>query len=235
MPNVSLKRDQQIFRTAFIQSACILFLFLCGVCAWLVYHILKPFFHCILWSILTGAFLFPFKNHLTIRARYYLNEFDQHSFLLIFILPFKIFDQILESIPPLCIRKWKELILILIFLPSIEIFQTGIIYRWIVTIIYDYFIQFEKFIHIFDSSWIIFIIFIYFFFVCTIYNSSLIIKNLLRIFSIPIWLILFIYLSQYFSINYRFVGVTFISILLVIGFIFDRNIRGKLTFLLKDN
>jgi len=81
----------------------------CGACALLVYHILQPFLQSILWSILAGAFLFPFKDRFTSIARHYLYQLDTDSYLLVYglviILPLKIFDQIIESIGPLCIRN----------------------------------------------------------------------------------------------------------------------------------
>src|SRR5215475_4972378 len=105
--NLSSKHDQQIFRRAFIHSASILFVIVCVACALLVYRILQPFLQSILWSILTGAILFPFKNNFTLISRHYLHQLDRNSYLLIYglgiILPLKIFDQILESIGPLCI------------------------------------------------------------------------------------------------------------------------------------
>jgi len=74
------------------------------------------------------------------------------------------------------------------------------------------------------------LIIIYFSIVLTIYNSSLMIKYILNIFSIPIWFILFIYLSKFLSINYRFIVVNLAGILVVVGFIVDKNCNGKLTF-----
>jgi len=233
MLNLSSKRDQEIYHTAFIYVASILFVIVCGTCALLVYHILQPFLQSILWAILAGAFLFPFKNRSTSIARYYLQELDKNSHLLVYglviILPLKIIDKIIESIGPLCIQNWKELVFIIIFLPSIEFFQSGLIYRCITTIGYDYFIKFQRYIHIFDSLWIILFIIIYFFTVFILYNSSSLIKYILNIFSIPIWFILFIYLSQYLSINYRFIVVTLVGILIVVGLIINQNINGKLT------
>lgn len=205
----------------------------------LVYHILEPFLHSILWSILTGALLFPFKTHITLISRHYLSELDKNSHLLVYglilLLPLKIFDKLIELIPSFCITKWKQLIIILIFLPSIEFLQSGIVYRWIITIGYDYFIQFNKSILFFHSSWIVLFIFIYFFAVFTIYNNSLIIKSILKKISLFIWWILFIYFSQYLSINYQFIAIHLLAICISIGFIVDKNVNGKLIFEIKNN
>jgi len=229
---ISSKRDQQIFRTAFIHSTAILFVIVCGACAVLVYCILEPFLQSILWSILAGAFLFPFKNHFTSIALFYLRQLDKNSHLLFsglaIILPLQLLDKTIESIGPLCIRKWKQLVLIIIFLPSIEFFQSDVVYRCITTIGYDYCVIFETYIHLFDSLWMTLFILIYLFAVVTVYNSSSIIKYLLNLFSIPIWFILFIYLSQFFlSINYRLIVVTLAVILTLVGYIVDQKETSK--------
>jgi hypothetical protein len=225
--NPSSKRDRKIFRKAFIHSAGILFVLVCGACAILVYRILEPFLHSILWAILIGGFLFPFKYHFASITRYHLRQLDGNSYLLFYglgiILPIKITDKFIESIGPLCIRKWKQIILIIIFLPSIEFLQSGIVYRFITTIGYDYFVRFERYIHLFDSLWVQTVILAYFFAVLILYNNSAVIKYILKIFSIPIWFCLVIYLTKFLSINYRFIVVNLAVVLLGIGFI----IAGK--------
>jgi hypothetical protein len=206
----------------------------CGICALLVYHILQPFLSSIFWSILTGAFLFPFKTRFTTISRDYLHQLDINSYLLIsglvFILPLKILDEILESIGPLCLRKWKQLIFILIFLPGIEFLQSGVVYRCVTKIGDDYLIIFERHIHFFDSLAIILFILIYFLAVLTIYNHSLVIQSILNRLSIPIWLSLLIYSSQILSINYRVIVVTLAMILMLVGFVGAQNASGRLTF-----
>lgn len=235
--NASSKGNQQIFRRAFIHSALILFVIVCGACAILVYHILEPFFSSILWSILSGALLFPLKTRCTSLTQRYLHQLDTDSHLLIFgliiLFPLKILDEILEFFGLLCIRKWKELIIIIIFLPSIEFLQSDIVYRCLITIGDNYFLLFERHIHLFDSRWIILIIFIYFSAVSTVYNRSFELKYILNIFAIPIWFCLFVYLSQIFPIYYRFIVVNFTSILAVVGYIIEPNVNSKLTFFLK--
>ncbi len=147
-----------------------------------------------------------------------------------FILPLKILDEILESIGPLCLRKWKQLIFILIFLPGIEFLQSGVVYRCVTKIGDDYLIIFERHIHFFDSLAIILFILIYFLAVLTIYNHSLVIQSILNRLSIPIWLSLLIYSSQILSINYRVIVVTLAMILMLVGFVGAQNASGRLTF-----
>lgn len=232
--HISSNGNQQIFRQAFIRSASILFVIVCGTFAILVYHILKPFFSSILWSILAGALLFPLKTRCTSLVQCYLHQLDIDSHLLFFDLiiffPLKILDQIIEFFGLLCIQKWKQLIVIIIFLPSIEFLQSDIVYRCLITTGYDYYLLFERYIHLFDSLWILFIIFIYFFSILTIYHRSFQLKYILNIFAIPIWFCLFLYLSQIFSIYYRLIVVTCTIILAIVGYVIESNVNSKLTF-----
>ena len=84
----------------------------CGACAVLVYHILEPFLPSILWSILAGAFLFPFKTRYASLAHRYLRQLDADSHLLIagllIRLPIKIIDHIIESLGPIMHSKLER-------------------------------------------------------------------------------------------------------------------------------
>ncbi|CAF1179897.1 unnamed protein product [Adineta ricciae] len=135
---LSPKHDQQVFRRAFIQSTTSLFVIVCGACAFLVYLILEPFIHSILWAILTGALLFPIKHRLTSLTLRYLQQLDTNSHLvsygLVILLPLRIFDKTIESIGPICIQNYKSLLFTSIFLPSIEFLRSDIVYEWITTI-----------------------------------------------------------------------------------------------------
>ncbi|CAF3503185.1 unnamed protein product [Rotaria sp. Silwood1] len=221
----SLQRDPETFRTAFIHSAAILFVLVCGACALLAYRILEPFLRSILWSILAGAFLFPFKNHLTLKTRYFLRQLDTDSHLLFYglliLLPLRTIDRTIDSIFPFIKKKWKELLIIFIFLLSIEWIQSGVVYHWLITIGYDIFDKLGLFVHVFDSLWITTIVIAYLIAVLTIYDSSPLIRILLNLLAIPIWFILLIYLSQFLPINYRLIVVILAIILTVVGFIVD--------------
>ena len=206
----------------------------CGACAFLVYLILEPFIHSILWAILTGALLFPLKHRLTSLTLRYLQQLDTNSHLvsygLVILLPWRIFDQAIESIGPICIQNYKPLLFTSIFLPSIEFLQSDIVYEWITTIGYDYLILFQKFIYLFDSLWVIILFTIYLCAVFVLYNNSLILQYVLKTLALPIWCCLFIYLSQFFPVNYRLLVITFSAFLICCGYLIDQKINRKLRF-----
>ncbi|CAF3056396.1 unnamed protein product, partial [Rotaria sp. Silwood2] len=221
----SFQRDPETFRTAFIHSAAIIFVLVCGACGLLAYRILEPFLRCILWSILAGAFLFPFKNHLTLKTRHFLRQLDTDSHLLFYglliLLPLRTLDRTIDSIFPFIKKKWKELLIIFIFLLSIEWIQTDVVYHWLITIEYDFINKLGSIVHVFDSLWMTTVVIAYLIAVLTIYDSSSLIRILLNILAIPIWFILLIYLSQFLPVNYRLIVVILSIILTIVGFIVD--------------
>jgi hypothetical protein len=225
------RRDEQIFRTAFIHSTAILFVVICGACAVLVFYILQPFIHSILWAILVGAFLYPFKSRCTAHTLHYLRRLEANSHLLSYglaiLLPLQIFDKAIESIGPLCIQRWKQIALISIFLPSVQFLQSGIVYRWLTTIGYDYFLIYGPYIHVFDSAWVIVVVLSYLCAVLTAYHTSSAVRRSLKLLVVPIWFSFFVYVSQIFPVAYRAIIVTLGGIATCIGYVTDQNISRK--------
>ncbi|CAF4200959.1 unnamed protein product, partial [Rotaria sordida] len=197
------QRDPETLRTAFIHSAAIVFVLVSGACVLLVYRVLEPFLRSILWSILA----------------------DRNSYLLFYglviFLPLQTLDRTIDAIVPFIIKRWKELLIIFIFLLLIESFQIDVIYYWLITIGYDFIFKLGFIVHLFDSLWITTIVISYLIAVLTIYDSSSLIKILLNILAIPIWFILLIYFSQFLPVNCRLIVVILSIILTVVGFIVD--------------
>ena len=238
-PPVSPQADRQTFRTAFVHSAAILFVSVCLACALLAYRVLEPFLRSILWSILAGAFLFPFKSHLTSTARFYLGQLDTDSHLLFYglaiLLPLRTIDRTIESIGPLCMRKWKQLFIILIFLPAIELLQTGVIYRWITTVSDDVRLTVVSIVQVFDSPWVTTLVIAYVIAVLTIYESSPWMTSLLNLFAIPVWLVFLMYLSQFLPVTCRLIAIALVIALIVVGFAVDVRKHIKQNFARKSN
>ncbi|CAF3440966.1 unnamed protein product [Rotaria socialis] len=227
----SPEHDPQLFRAAFIHSAAIIFVFVGGACGLLAYRVLEPFLRSILWSILAGAFLFPFKNHLTLTARHYLHQLDTDSHVLFYglvvLLPLRTIDRTIESIFPYSKKKWRELLIIFIFLISIKLVQTGFVYHWIFIIGYGFIEKLSCIVHLCDSLWVTAVLFGYLISVLTMYENSPVIRFLLNLLAIPVWFILLLYLSQFLPVNYRLIVVILSIILTVVGFVVDFRERTK--------
>ena len=214
--------DPQMFRIAFIQSAAIIFVLVCGACTLLVYRVLEPFLRSILWSILAGAFLFPFKKRLTLTVRTYLHQLDTDSHLLfiglVILLPLRTIDRAINSIFSFSKRKWKELLIIFIVLLLTELVQTDLVYHLLITTGYGLVTKLVLIVPLFDSLWVTTLLITYFIAILTIYDSSSLIRSVLNIFTVPVWLILLIYLSQFLPIICRLVVIILSVVLTLVGF-----------------
>lgn len=223
--HASQQQDREAFRRAFIHSAAILFILVCGACALLAYEILQPFLRSLLWSILAGAFLFPLKNHLTAIARQSLKQLEDGSHLLLYglviVLPLKKIDQTIESIEPFCREKWTKLLAIAIILPTIKFLKEGIIYRWISTIGYDILETSIYLVQVFDSAWITALFIGYLIAALAMYENFPRMKRILDYSAIPIWFILLVYLSQFLPGTIRILMVVLSIILIVVGLVVD--------------
>ncbi|CAF0818130.1 unnamed protein product [Adineta ricciae] len=223
--NRSPRHDRQTFRTAFVHSAAILFILCCGGCAILAYQVLEPFLRSILWSVLAGAFLFPLKNHLTFHAREYLRQLDTDSHVLLYglfiLLPLRTLDRTIESIGPLCFRNWRGLLFVALFTIIKLLLQSEVLYGWDVGIFSLIINGFVFFVHKCDSVWITTLVIAYLIAVIMVYDSSPLIKSLLNIIAVPVWFILFIYLSQVLPVTYRWIVIILSIVLITVGFIVD--------------
>ena len=234
MFSVSSRSDEEIFRRGLLQSATIFFVLVCGACAVIISHLLSPFLSSILWSLFLGALLFPLKTRCTSLGRCYLQKLDKDSHLLVFgliiLLPMRILDRSIDLIGVFWSRKWKEFLFILICLPTVEFFQSGMIYRSINTLIYKCYIHLERHVRFGDSPWMLTMIGLYFFAVLTVYNSSDRSRVFLTKLAGPMWCGLVLYLSQILPINYRVIVLICTGVLAVFGYGFSQNINSKLIF-----
>ena len=82
--------------------------FLCILVA--VYFILEPFLHPLLWAVIIGAFLFPFKHTGTTFIESWLNNLYQHDVPLIagvFVSPVYFLHDAVIKIENLIVSYWK--------------------------------------------------------------------------------------------------------------------------------
>lgn len=226
--------NQEIFRRALLQSGTIFFVLVCIACTLVIYYIFEPFLSSILWSLLFGALLHPLKTRCVSLTRCYLRQLDGNYHFLVFglfiLFPIRIVDHIIEFISLLCIRRWKELIFIFMCLPTIEFFQSGLIYRSLINIIYDSYIHFERHVQCCDSPWTLAVISLYFFAVLTVYNSSTRWKFFLTKLAGPVWCCLLLYSSQILPINYRVIVLVCTGFIAVLSYWLSPNTNSKLTF-----
>ncbi|CAF0841216.1 unnamed protein product [Didymodactylos carnosus] len=216
---------EKAFKTAFYNGAAVLFIILCCSCAVLAFYILEAFLRPILWAILTGAFLFPFKKTLTKITRQYLKQFEVNNHLLItgvtIIVPYQTLDTLSNYLGPLAIQKWKPILFIFILLPILNVAKMDI-YSGLKAFLYEIILKLSLIQEYFESQWIITLLCGYLCAVICLYNEeNYIIKKILNLLAIPLWIIFFLYISQYISQTYRLLFLILTFTLIVIGFIAD--------------
>ena len=94
----------EALKKAFYNIATLLFVAIVSAIAICIYYIMHAFLRPLLWALLCGTFLFPFKNHLATTSKRWLNELSSSETPLcvgVFFLPFKlvnsIFDHMIET------------------------------------------------------------------------------------------------------------------------------------------
>lgn len=77
-----------------------------------VYFILEPFLHPILWAVLVGTFIFPFKRAYTTRIEKWLTDLDDNNIPLvagIIMSPLSFFNYILTKVEAFGANYWKQI------------------------------------------------------------------------------------------------------------------------------
>ena len=198
---VSTKSNEKQFRRALIHCAAVLFVLICCICAVFVYYIFEPFLHCILWALLLDTLLFPLKNHSTIWARSFLEQsrVKQHFlwYDVCFLLPCRIIDRTFESISSICRHRWKECLFITLFRPTAESMDFEVFQQYLTTIDFHPLTFCQTEWKMFNNIYWMPILIFYLFGVLTYSKRSRLIQISLSFMTGSVWLILFIYVSQY--------------------------------------
>ena len=109
------KRDAKLddARMQALFNALALLFLLVGACiAAAVYYVLQPFLHALLWAILTGTFLHPFKHRCTTQLNAWLLNLEDSNVPLTFGLllsPLYLFNWASTSLKDLALTHWRAL------------------------------------------------------------------------------------------------------------------------------
>lgn len=94
-----------------VYNALALFLlFVCCAALWALYLILEPFFKPLMWALLVGSVLHPFKYSLAQKFRQWFDHLEEsHTpiFIGVFLIPIKISDDFSEGIGNMLEKHWK--------------------------------------------------------------------------------------------------------------------------------
>ena len=118
------KEHEKAIKQAFYNTAANIFLFLACATALAVYFILEAFLKPLLWAVLCGAFLYPFKRSLTGLLRNWLKSLQdsQTPFLVgLLITPVKCVDDLVEGLCSKIFQNLKLVVAIVVGIPSLYV------------------------------------------------------------------------------------------------------------------
>lgn len=111
----SSKKDSKLDEArmqALFNALAMLFLLVGACIAAAVYYVLQPFLHALLWAILTGTFLHPFKHRCTTQLNAWLLRLEESNVPLTFGLllsPLYLFNWVSTSLMELALSHWVAL------------------------------------------------------------------------------------------------------------------------------
>ena len=119
--NIVPKEHEKAIKQAFYNTAANIFILLACAAAVAVYFILEAFLKPLLWAVLCGAFLNPFKRSLTNVLRNWLNGLNSSGtpFLVgLVVTPIKLADETVDYIYNAIIQHFKLILFMLVAIPA---------------------------------------------------------------------------------------------------------------------
>ncbi|EEB17013.1 hypothetical protein Phum_PHUM450430 [Pediculus humanus corporis] len=111
--NVIPQGHEKALKQAFYNAVAMFVLVLCAAAGWALYFILEPFVKPLLWALLIGSVLHPFKYSLAERFETWFHQFNASStpiFLEFFMVPIRLIDRISELIGNALVTNFKILL-----------------------------------------------------------------------------------------------------------------------------
>lgn len=111
--NAIPQSHEKALKHALYNAIALSLLFICGAAGWGLFFILEPFVKPLIWAVLIGSVLHPFKYSLTKRFELWFTQLDASStpiFFNILMVPVRLIDDISETIGNLIMSYIKLLL-----------------------------------------------------------------------------------------------------------------------------
>ncbi|XP_048730882.1 transmembrane protein 245-like isoform X2 [Ostrea edulis] len=188
---------EKAFKQALYTTAANIFVLLAGASAIAVYFILEAFLRPLLWSVLCGTFLYPFKRELTGILRRWLRGLQDSGtpFAIgIAYIPIQALDSTYVMIfDRTIVRHWKLLCGGIISLFLIYVLWYFGPVRRIIEICYAVFIFVSEVLDYFTSFWVWSLVIAYVIMVIFLWNAES--RSYLRLLSLPVWGVLILHIA----------------------------------------